>query len=160
MRRVVAIMCIAVLGGGLVLGLSGCDDDGDSTTLASTAPTATTQDEANAAFCSSLVDVQAALTDVKNLDPDTVSVSSLTSTVTSLTTTLSQLTAGATEAVGLDSSELQNAFSQLTADLTAIPGSGQGLSTGLTAASAAVEPGEDALDEVKPECSTDGTTTG
>ena len=158
MRRVVAIMCIAALTGGLMLGLSGCgDDDGDATTQA---PTATTQDEANAAFCSSLVDVQAALTDVKNLDPNTVSVSSLTSTVTSLTTALSQLTAGAKEAVGIDSSGLQGAVSQLTADLTAIPGSGQGLSAGLTAASAAVEPVEDALDEVKPECSTDGTTTG
>ncbi len=156
-RRLVTIVCIAALTGALGLGLAGCgDDDGGSaggTTAATTTGTATTQDQANAAFCASLVDVQAAVTDVKNLDPSSVSVSSLTATATTLTTALSQLTAGAKEAVGIDSAELQSAFSQLKSDLLAIPGSASGLSAGLTAAQDAVAPVQAALDDVKPECS-------
>ena len=157
--------CIVAVAGGLTLGLSGCGDDNSSssTTEAATAATATatTQDQANAAFCASLVDVQAAVTDVKNLDPSTVSVSSLTSTVTTLTTALSQLTAGAKDAVGIDTSQLQSAFTQLKDDLAAIPGSGQGLSAGISSAQAALTPVEDALDDVKPDCpTTGGTTTG
>lgn len=163
MRRLVAIACIAALTGGLGLGLAGCGDDGgsgDGTTQGATAATATTQDQANAAFCASLVDVQAALTDVKNLDPSTVSVSSLTSTATTLTNALSQLGAGAKQAVGIDSSELQSAFTQLKDDLLAIPGNSEGLQAGLTAAKEAVVPVQNALDDVSPECSSDGTTTG
>lgn len=163
MRRLAAIVCIAALTGGLALGVSGCGDDdgaGNTTTGATTAPTATTQDQANAAFCSSLVDVQAAVTDVKNLDPDTVSVSSLTTAITGVTTALSQLTAGAKQAVGIDSGELQSAFTQLRDDLAAIPGSGQGLSAGLASAKKALVPVQDALEDVAPECSTGGTTTG
>jgi hypothetical protein len=164
MRRLVAIVCIAALTGGLMLGLAGCGDDsgsGDSTTQASTTPTATTQDQANAAFCASLVDVQAAVTDVKNLDPSTVSVSSLTTTATTLTTALSQLAAGAKDAVGIDSSELQSALTQLKDDLLAIPGNSQGLSAGVTDAKEAVVPVQNALDDVAPECpTTGGTTTG
>ena len=155
--------CIVAVAGGLTLGLSGCGDDSSSssTTEAATSTTATTQDQANAAFCASLVDVQAAVTDVKNLDPSTVSVSSLTSTVTTLTTALSQLTAGAKDAVGIDTSQLQSAFTQLKDDLAAIPGSGQGLSAGISSAQAALTPVEDALDDVKPDCpTTGGTTTG
>ena len=155
--------CIVAVAGGMALGLSGCGDDSSSSssTEATTAATATTQDQANAAFCASLVDVQAAVTDVKNLDPSTVSVSSLTSTVTTLTTALSQLTAGAKDAVGIDTSQLQSAFTQLKDDLAAIPGSGQGLSAGISSAQAALTPVEDALDDVKPDCpTTGGTTTG
>lgn len=163
MRRLVALTCVVAVAGGLGLGLSGCGDDdssGSSTEAASTSA-ATTQDQANAAFCASLVDVQAAVTDVKNLDPSTVSVSSLTDTVTTLTTALSQLSAGAKDAVGIDSSELQSAFTQLKDDLAAIPGSGQGLSAGIASAKEALTPVEDALEDVKPDCpTTGGTTTG
>lgn len=163
MRRLATIVCIAALGGGLMLGLAGCgDDDGsaDATTAAATTGTATTQDQANAAFCSSLVDVQAALTDVKNLDPSSVSVTSLTTTATTLTNALSQLSAGAKQAVGIDSDELQSAFAQLQTDLLAIPGNAGGLSAGLEEAQDALAPVQAALDDVRPECSSTGTTTG
>lgn len=163
MRRLVALTCVVALAGGLTLGLSGCGDDSSSssTTEATNTAAAGTQDQANAAFCASLVDVQAAVTDVKNLDPSTVSVSSLTNTVTTLTTALSQLSAGAKDAVDIDSSQLQDAFTQLKDDLAAIPGSGQGLSAGIASAKAALTPVEDALDDVKPDCpTTGGTTTG
>ena len=155
--------CIVAVAGGMALGLSGCGDDSSSSssTEATTAATATTQDQANAAFCSSLVDLQAAVTDVKNLDPNTVSVSSLTSTVTTLTTALSQLAAGAKDAVGIDSSQLQSAFTQLKNELAAIPGSGQGIAGGIAAVQATLPPVQDALDDVKPDCpTTGGTTTG
>lgn len=157
--------CIVAVAGGLTLGLSGCGDDSSSSSTTeattSTTVTATTQDQANAAFCASLVDLQAAVTDVKNLDPNTVSVSSLTSTVTTLTTALSQLTAGAKDAVGVDSSQLQSAFTQLKNELAAIPGSGQGIAGGIAAVQATLPPVQDALNDVKPDCpTTGGTTTG
>lgn len=161
MNRFVALLCAAALTGGLVLGLSGCgstsSSNADSTTQAGTA---TGTAAANAAFCASLVDVQSALTDVKNLNSSNISLLTLTTTVSSLTTALSELAAGAKDAAGVNASALQSSFAQLKDDLVAIPGSGQGLSAGLASAQKALQPVQDQLNELKPECSTDGTTTG
>ena len=161
MNRFVALLCVAAVTGGLVLGLSGCGSTSSGSADATTqAGTATGTAAANAAFCSSLVDVQSALTDVKNLNSSNISVSKLTTTVSSLTTALSQLAAGAKDAVGVDASALQSSFAQLKDDLLAIPGSGQGLSAGLASAQKALVPVQNQLNELKPECSSAGTTTG
>ena len=159
MSRLAALLAVIALAGALVLGLAGCGSD-SSAGSTSVATTSTAQAAANAAFCSSLVDVQSAVTDIKNTSPSDVSVTKITQLASGLSTALTQLTAGAKDAVGVDSAALQSSFTQLKDDLVAIPGSGQGLSAGLASAQKALVPVQNALDDVKPECSSGGTTVG
>ena len=71
--------------------------------------------------------MQAALTDVKNLDPSTgVGVLAHEHGHHPHDGPLPAEPPGRSEAVGIDSSELQSAFTQLTTDLKAIPGSWPG----------------------------------
>ena len=162
MPRLVTLMCLIAATGALVAGLAGCGSSGGGSGGGSTsvATTGTSQAAANAAFCSSLVDVQSALTDLKNVNASDVTVTKLTQLASGLTTALAQLTAGGKEAVGIDSTALQNSFVQLKDDLLAIPGSGQGLSAGLASVKKALVPVQTALDDVKPNCASGGTTTG
>ena len=159
MTRLLALLGVVALAGALVLGLAGCGS-GASDGSTSIATTGTSQAASNAAFCSSLVNVQSALTDLKNVNPSDISLNELTQLASGLTTALSQLAAGAKDAVGVDSAALQSSFTQLTNDLRAIPGSGQGLSAGLASAQKALAPVQAALDDVKPECSSGGATVG
>jgi ABC-type glycerol-3-phosphate transport system substrate-binding protein len=159
MSRVAALLGVIALAGALILGLAGCGSDASAGST-SVATTSTAQAASNAAFCSSLVDVQSAVTDIKNVNPSDISVTKLTQLASGLSTALTQLTAGAKDAVGVDSTALQSSFTQLKNDLLAIPGSGQGLSAGLASAQKALVPVQNALDDVKPECSSGGTTVG
>lgn len=160
MPKFAALLCVTALAGAAALGLAGCgSDDGEGTTTTASAPTATNQATSNAAFCSSLDDVQAAVDDVKGLNSDNISIAKVTEVATGLTTALAELTTASKDAVEVDSSELQSSFTQLKDDLLAIPGSGQGLSAGLASAKEALVPVEQALEDLKPDCESGGTTT-
>lgn len=155
MPKFAALLCVTALTGGVALGLAGCGSDSAEGTT-----TTANQAVADAAFCSSLDGVQAAVDDVRSLNSDNVSVAKVTEAASGLTTALADVTAASKDAVSVDTDALLSSFTQLKNDLLAIPGSGQGLSAGLASAKEAIVPVEEALQDLTPNCESGGTTTG
>ena len=139
----------------LALGLAGCGDDSTSE-----AGSTTSQTDSNAAFCASLTDLENATDDLKALDPTGTTLTTLTTTAANVLTAGTGVLSAAKDDVSIDTASLSQAWDNVTTAIRDIPGSGRSAGEAVDSLQTALEPLEQAADDLKPNCERTGTTTG
>jgi hypothetical protein len=160
MRTAARLAPIAALVIVLALGLAAC---GSSSSGSGPSGGATTsQESANAAFCSSLADLKSAAGDLTSLDPANTTLTQLSTAVADLSTAWTSFSAEAGSTKGVDTAALTDAWNGLKDAAAAIPGSGDSPSEAIQSLKPHLTALQDALDGLAPECqgiATTGTTT-
>ena len=158
MRRPALLIPLGALLVLLALGLAGCGDDSTSEADATTSQT-TSQTDSNAAFCASLTELEDATDDLKALDPTATTITELTTTATNLVTAATGVLTAAKDDVSIDTAALSQAWDNVTTAIGDIPGSGQSASQAVNSLKTALEPLEQAADDLRPNCEDGGTGT-
>lgn len=145
MRRPALLIPLAALMVLLALGLAACGDDDTSEAGATTSQT-----DSNAAFCASLTDLGDATDDLKALDPTDTTLTELTTTATGLITASADVLSAAKDDVSIDTAALSQAWDNVRQAIRDIPG--KSVSQALGSLQTALEPLEQAADELRPNC--------